>query len=263
MMRRKYFDLIILSMLLFSMAFWATALAGDGFQPAPDEGVICDMAGFKSTCSIGCPYGYLYDQVGCPTCECQDLSEAFRGACEIPTCPEICEVGYVPDGDGCLTCACGDPDAVPEESVICDLAGFRQRCEIGCPYGYEYMQDGCPTCYCQESSEALRRGCEIPVCPEICSAGYVPNRAGCLTCTCGDPDIVPEESVICDLAGFRQRCEIGCPYGYLFSQDGCPTCQCQDQPEVLRRGCEIPTCPEICEVGYVPDRDGCLTCICG
>lgn len=85
-------------------------------------------------CANECPYGYVKDASGCPSCTC---------ATEPPACPEVACLLYCPNGfakdpaTGCDLCACNPPSACP--AIACD---------VFCPYGNRKDSNGCELCAC-------------------------------------------------------------------------------------------------------------------
>lgn len=66
----------------------------------------CDINAFKTSCSIGCPYGYAYDSTGCPVCHCNETQQGQPEGCDFrQTCPKVCR-DYKLDSNGCSSCDC-------------------------------------------------------------------------------------------------------------------------------------------------------------
>jgi len=220
----------------------------------------CDLVTFNNVCKIGCPNGYEHDENGCPVCECSVGNSELLCASNM-TCPQRCE-DYRTD-DGCVTCECSNSDYLAEENIaFCDLSGFSESCEIGCPYGYKHDDDGCPVCACNGTHNP--HCAPSAMCPQRCEDYYLDDD-GCTTCECSDPEAVDELKLsdgTCDMALFSSTCEVGCPYGYSHDNNGCPICDCAEpNPAVLDDCGSVYMCPVKCE-DYMVDDDGCVTCDC-
>jgi hypothetical protein len=83
-------------------------------------------------CAIYCPYGYVLDARGCPTCTCKPPPMCPPVACDI-----FCKYGYQKDEKGCERCACNPPPWC--QPVVCKLL---------CPNGFQRDAQGCEICAC-------------------------------------------------------------------------------------------------------------------
>jgi len=103
----------------------------------------CDT---KPTCSpmlclTKCAYGNLYDDKGCPTCNCEP--------CPPVTCPRYCPYGFAKDiSTGCPKCICADKPVCATGGVAGDSLSAPNFCPLKCLKGYELDKYGCPTCTC-------------------------------------------------------------------------------------------------------------------
>ena len=79
------------------------------------------------TCSMECEYGFVQDENGCNTCECNK--------CAPYMCMMYCEHGFVQNEDGCDVCECRD----------CPL----EMCAMYCEHGFEQDEHGCDICKCK------------------------------------------------------------------------------------------------------------------
>jgi len=234
-----------------------------------EEFFACNIVAFDESCDIGCPDGYANDDNGCPVCECLQIPavDAEQQRCETLTCPKRCE-DYVMDEKGCPSCECADTAVMAFDfgrQVACDIEGFRESCDIGCPDGYANDENGCPQCRCLEmpAVAAEQQRCETRTCPTRCE-DYQLDASGCVTCECAVQRAQPMQRVACDIDAFDSSCAIGCPGGYANDENGCPVCECLETPslEGAEQRCKTVTCPGRCE-DYQLDKNGCPSCDCG
>ncbi|XP_002158859.2 BPTI/Kunitz domain-containing protein 4 isoform X1 [Hydra vulgaris] len=100
-------------------------------------------------CKMFCPYGYVLDKNGCPTCRCNSQPKCG------PVCMIYCENGNVLDARGCPTCKCNQiPKCVSkpysiEETIIRPMCPKIACPLIKCAYGQVLDEYGCKTCSCR------------------------------------------------------------------------------------------------------------------
>jgi hypothetical protein len=158
------------------------------------EPIVCS----DPTCDIYCPYGYVLDVNGCPTCQCKvGPTDASAGTDAIncgATCEVYCPYGYEVDVNGCPTCKCNaDP-------VVCPAI----ECTKICPNGYVLDTNGCQTCDCASSTSN-------PSCGQLLDFTSCSNTNNCtwLEPGCDTPSLAA--------AGCYDNASIGCT-----SDNSCP-----------------------------------------
>ncbi|XP_034245128.1 cysteine-rich motor neuron 1 protein-like [Thrips palmi] len=135
-------------------------------------------------CTLKCTHGFVLDDVGCYTCQCQQgaactlechagyaRDAAGNELCEcacpaMENCSKRCAHGYRKDASGCSQCACL-PGAETSQPVVGEGAppkscadAVRER-DDG-----EYWWDGCRGCYCWGGATL----CELASCKDVPSA---------------------------------------------------------------------------------------------
>ncbi|MBR58125.1 MAG: hypothetical protein CMH54_08905 [Myxococcales bacterium] len=192
-------------------------------------------------CTDECENGYVYDENGCQTCECNPVME-----CPLVFCEDECEYGYKYDENGCQTCECVPP---PDSCV---------------PGTTKVAEDGCNTCTCGEDGTW---GCTDMACQEcpppadfddICVqvAVWAKNPDGGKCCPYANPCVAPHgwatftSEQECSTGCADLFCFDSCEYGYKTDDNGCQTCECNPPPNSCEPGSSSPA------------DDGCNTCIC-
>jgi len=92
-------------------------------------------------CATKCAYGTLYNEKGCPTCDCEP--------CPPVTCPRYCPYGFTKEiSTGCPKCICAEKPTCPNGGFAGDSLSVPNNCPLKCLKGYELDKTGCPTCVC-------------------------------------------------------------------------------------------------------------------
>ncbi|ESO91488.1 hypothetical protein LOTGIDRAFT_153931 [Lottia gigantea] len=202
-------------------------------------------------CNNLCPNGYVYDQIGCRTCECNKGILFGIERCQNVYCPNKCPYDlYKKDEFGCGTCLCkqAKTETKVKPLIFFHLDGDKQNkglkckqlvgCDLFCVNGYASNRFGCVTCQCRtrESNNGLLNTIEptIPLkhnkavkCPRVqchqyCSSGFMYDGRGCRTCQCN-------RGLVFGLERCKQvYCPNYCPHNlYVKDWNGCQTCRCQ------------------------------------
>ena len=222
------------------------------------------------SCYKFCRTGYVLDNSGCETCECQEsandptctdvsgcnlicangrkrdsnnceLCECNPVACKAIQCTQLCTFGRKQDSSGCLTCEC---NCLP------------LTCSLQCPLGLKVNQEGCYVCECRESSDTpgdfaflpCRQSPEMLNCEDGSFCGE--NDEKCIECAC----FMSERTRGCE--AMVNQCRLQCSGGYDTNQNGCEICRCRGS------ACPVFDCAQLCQYGYTTDSRGCPTCNC-
>lgn len=164
-----------------------------GLQQTPDGCHICKCK--PENCWKDCTYGYMHNELGEETCECQK---------SLPECPHLdncsrhCSHGYKLSKKGCPKCRCNK----------CPTA----HCDKQCLHGYQKDRNGCKVCKCQES--LWEKNCTMNM------TEYVPNQSwpdnNCNMCTCKRDGRVTCEPRTCP--------QLTCTFMVKKEGECCPVC---------------------------------------
>jgi hypothetical protein len=184
----------------------------------PDgEGPLC-----SHTCDIACPFGFVTDAKGCPTCQCLPPPP-----CTTSECPPPPPYAYPQCPGGTVTpaaCTRSVDNKCSWHPPVCNppTCGNKIACDLACPNGYQTDANACQLCACKDDgcpSGTHPVSCPLARCAIFCSDGFVRTN-GCDTCACRTPATCSPIGVAC----------VACPFGYRKGPNGCATCACEDPP---------------------------------
>lgn len=186
-----------------------------------------------NNCSLRCMHGFVRDDDGCYTCQCQ-----------AEECILECPSGYLQDSQGNKLCEC----AMSRDCPV--LTG----CHKNCSHGFRLNKAGCEVCKCKECRPQTD-------CNKSCVHGLRTNDRGCPICKCRAsaehiPDVSRYNHVIteatCISAGGQHHGD-----GEAWF-DGCRQCYCHGGAEM----CNLITCPAlVCKRPvFNESRDCCPRC---
>ncbi|KAJ9586287.1 hypothetical protein L9F63_020069, partial [Diploptera punctata] len=167
-----------------------------------------------SNCSLRCLHGFVRDNNGCYSCQCQ-----------AEECVLECPGGYSQDNHGNKLCECADL-----HNADCPaLTGCRKNCA----HGFRVNKMGCEVCKCKECRP-------LTDCQKNCIHGLRTNDHGCPICKCKAAEHV--ETVTTNHIITERTCIS--PDGVHHDDgenwfDGCRRCYCHGGTEM----CNLITCP--------------------
>ncbi|PSN44046.1 hypothetical protein C0J52_26083 [Blattella germanica] len=170
-----------------------------------------------SNCSLRCLHGFVRNDDGCYTCQCQ-----------VEECVLECPDGYLQDSHGNKLCEC---DSSNLKSTDCPALS---DCRKNCSHGFRLNKAGCEVCKCKECRP-------LTDCNKNCTYGLRTNDRGCPICKCqaveNFPEPVSTNHIITErtcISAVGQHHDDGETWF-----DGCRLCYCHGGTEM----CNLISCP--------------------